>query len=168
MKVEPKRPMPFAKVYGRELLTSTLWEESAEVLKLFMAMLLMADEDGYVDLFNVMALGRIANLSKEATERALLVLESPDELSRTKEHDGRRVLRTEDGRWFVVNAKAYREYRTAAQVAEAERKARKRNGTSKPKGRPRAPAEHSDADLREIAAFDNICGNGPFSPPEDD
>lgn len=169
MRPLPKRPMPFARIYGQNLLSSSLWSENSDVLKLFVTMLVAADEDGFVDVFNTHALCRMANLDLPAVENALAVLGAPDPNSRSKDREGRRVVRTEDGRWFVVNLKLYREYRTAAQIAEAERKSRRRNGTARPRGRPKKATKPATDEAnvspereREIRAFDAVTGKREF------
>ena len=116
-------PLPFAKIYGQEMCTSSLWLESPATRCLFLWFLCQADERGLVKRFAMPMIGRLANLSEKEVEEGMEVLLSPDEDSRTPDHDGRRLVPLEGGGWLVVNAVAYREIRTQKQVDEAERKA---------------------------------------------
>jgi len=84
-------------------------------------MLAMADRCGLVAASSD-GIARRANVTEEQCEGALAVLEAQDPKSKSKAHRGRRIRRV-DGGWLILNYLRYRELRTAAQVAEAERKA---------------------------------------------
>src|SRR3990172_2069634 len=127
-----KGALPFVKLYGSRLTSSSLWEEPAETRLLFLWFLVTADEDGCVLRHTLSTLARLANLPLEAVEGGLATLESADPESRTGGEDGRRLVRLSDGGWRVVNAQAYRQMQTAKQVREAARQSKRRR-TAKPR-----------------------------------
>lgn len=127
----------FVKIYGGKLLRSSLWLESAEVRVLFLGMLAEAGADGVVDIPSTKVLAHRMNLTLEQTERALAVLEAPDDGSRTPDDDGRRVRRV-GAAWHVVNYQNYRELQTERQLADAKRQVSKREAD---KLRTRADAD---------------------------
>ncbi len=145
-------PLSFVKLYGKKLLSSSLWLESSDVFKLFACMLCEADVTGFVDIPNVKALAHRAALSQDACETALAVLEAPDPGSRTKAHDGRRVLRLESG-WTVVNAVSYRQTQTVKQAQAAARQEKWR------KSKAKSRAVRKSKRRKEIEAFDAVTGN---------
>jgi hypothetical protein len=132
-----KSPLPFVKLYVGRMATSSLWEEPPETRLLFIWFLGVADIDGYVLPHTEATIARLANLPIDAVRRAVATLESPDPNSRTKSHEGRRLLKQEDGGWIVANAGIYREMRTYKQVSDAARQARAR----KTRPRKRAPTK---------------------------
>jgi hypothetical protein len=93
-------------------------------------MLAMADQHGYVGASMPGLAGR-ARVSLDACIAAITLLESPDEWSRTKEHDGRRIAPA-DGGWVLLNHAKYRaiqdadDRRERSRVAMAELRARRR------------------------------------------
>lgn len=95
----------FAKVF-ETILTSTLWQESDHVLRVWIAMLVRADANGVVE-GSVPGFAHIARVSLENMEDALRVLSSPDKFSRTQTHEGRRIEAIEGG-WQILNYEAYR------------------------------------------------------------
>jgi hypothetical protein len=115
----------FVKIYG-SILQSSLLLLPVHVRWCFVAMLAAAKADGRVRTPSVRTLAHLVNLTPEETESALAILEAPDPDSTTPDHEGRRVIR-EQGCWFVVNHKLYREHRSKRQIAEAARKAESRH-----------------------------------------
>lgn len=113
----------FVKIYGSKLMTSSLWDEAPEARLVFLSMLSIADMHGFVDVPNERSLARVLNLPLDYVQRALGVLMSPDEGSRTETEEGRRVLREGSG-WRCVNYEKYRDYRSPKQEATRERVAR--------------------------------------------
>lgn len=156
MSKEHKSPLPFVKIYVGRMSTSSLWEEPPETRLLFIWFLGTADIDGYVLPHTETNVARLSNLPLDAVRRAISTLEAPDNGSRTKEHEGRRLLKQDDGGWLVVNAKSYREMRTAKQVADAQRKAKERKSKPRKTRKPRPQALTKDQ--REIAQFDATTG----------
>ena len=108
----------FVKLYA-SILDSTIWAEPAPTVKVWITLLTMADANGFVDgtLLGVM---RRAIVSRDECETAIRVLESPDPDSKTPDHEGRRIERREGG-WQILNHRKYRDLRTEAQIATAQR-----------------------------------------------
>ncbi len=114
----------YAKVYG-SILKSSIWDESLPTRILWITMLVLADEHGYVKAVE-RGLARAANLSQEDVRAGLETLLAPDLESQSQEWGGRRIEKVEGG-WLVLNYAKYREYRTRAQVRAAERAQRHRD-----------------------------------------
>ncbi len=89
------------------ILASTIWREEKETKILWITMLAMADKDGMVEA-SIPGLSDLARLTVKETQKALGILESPDEFSRTKEHEGRRIEPVLGG-WLVLNHAHYRQ-----------------------------------------------------------
>ena len=101
----------FAKVFS-QIFDSTI-AENYRVRHMFMDLLVMADSDGVVDK-TPEAISRIANVPLEQIQYGLQVLAQPDQKSRTKDHDGRRIQLIDDQRdwgWRIVNFQKYRDIR---------------------------------------------------------
>lgn len=101
----------FAKVFS-QIFDSTI-AENYKVRHIFMDLLVMADSDGVVDK-TPEAISRIANIPLDEVKESLSALAEPDEKSRTKENDGRRIElidSTRDWGWRIVNFLKYREIR---------------------------------------------------------
>ena len=89
-------------------------------------MLAMADRDGIIEA-SVPGLAVIARVPIESVIKALESFTSPDQWSRTKEHEGRRIVEI-DGGWQLLNYDHYRGKMDAVdqQQKAAERKRRQR------------------------------------------
>ena len=110
----------YVKIYG-SILGSSVWAEAPTTRIVWITMLAMADATGKVEA-SVSGLARFANVTMAEARKALEALAAPDEDSKSKEYEGRRVKPT-DGGWLILNYLKYREMRSAKQVAEALRKA---------------------------------------------
>lgn len=99
--------MPFAKL-DSGIIHSSVWAQSKETRILWVTMLAMKDQNGFV-WAALPGLARAANITLEECVDALKILEAPDPYSRTKSHDGIRVQSVEGG-WFVINHEKYRAY----------------------------------------------------------
>lgn len=113
----------YVKLFG-SILKSSVWDESPATRLTWITMLLMADEDGFVQGVPT-GIARQANVPAEECARALEVLAAPDPASQTPDHEGRRIERV-DGGWMVLNYTKYREMRTRDQVKAANKKRRQR------------------------------------------
>lgn len=111
----------FAKIFA-SILDSSVWDEPPTTRIVWITMLLMADEDGFVKGVES-AVARRARVSKQECREALLVLAAPDVESQDQDYGGRRIEKVEGG-WMVLNYKKYREMRTRDQVKKAQRQAR--------------------------------------------
>lgn len=91
---------------------STIVSEPLATRWLWVTMLAMADQNG--DVFgSVPGLARIANIELPACEAALDRFKAPDEWSRTKDNEGRRIVEI-DGGWRLLNHGKYRAIRDPA------------------------------------------------------
>jgi hypothetical protein len=100
----------FTKLFS-SIVTSSIWAEDDKTRIIWVTMLALADSDGYVAA-SIVGLANIARFSIEETKMALEKLMSPDEYSRTKEFEGKRI-EVVDGGWLILN---YRMYRDRARV----------------------------------------------------
>lgn len=112
------------------IVTSSMWSESPATRIVWVTMLALKDTYQEVHA-SLPGLARAANVSLEDTEAALKKFLSPDEHSRTKEHEGRRIEEVHGG-WRILNGEYYRklmsleERREYKRIKEAERRARMR------------------------------------------
>lgn len=90
-----------------DMLDSTVWQLSKEARILWITMLLKKDRKQLVKAA-IPGLAHAARLTLKETEEALKELEKPDKYSQSQEHQGRRILKTDQG-WFVVNGAKYRD-----------------------------------------------------------
>lgn len=139
----------FVKLYGT-ILTSSIWLEDHATLRVWIAMLALADRNGVVGA-SVGGLAHTSRVTKEECQKALDTFMAPDEDSRTPDNDGRRVEKVQGG-WRILNHQMYRDLRTEDQVKEAERKARWRAARSGD-GTGRDSPESPDAVLGHTGEF---------------
>ena len=101
--------IPFTKVY-RSMLTSSLWTMPHPRLHMvrcvWMTLMLLADRRGYVHA-SVPGLAAAAIVTLEEAEEALQLFREPDRYSRTREHEGRRLVDVEGG-WLLLNYESHR------------------------------------------------------------
>jgi hypothetical protein len=90
---------------------STIWRAPDTTRLVWITMLAMADQHGYVGA-SVPGLADRAKVSLEACLTALECFLAPDEWSRSKEYDGRRIAEV-DGGWLLLNHAKYRAARAA-------------------------------------------------------
>ena len=138
----------------------TLRGNSAGLL-VFTNLLAHADRDGVVDL-HPRAIAEEVGLPLDVVRDTLLVLESPDEESRSPEEQGRRIVRLDEHRawgWRIVNYVKYRQIKSQEDRREQNREAQTRwrekqasAGVSKDKPsvittkQPSAQSAHAGAD----------------------
>ena len=145
--------MSFVKLYG-SILDSSVWGESHATVRVWIAMLAMADADGIVTASHS-GLKRRANVSAAELAEALGVLQGPDGDDSSGIGEGERIIKQQGG-WVVVNHRRYRDLRTAKQMADAERQA---------EWRAQQRAEHEAALLAaDSGVTSHKCHK--LSPPE--
>ncbi len=98
--------MGFTKL-DQGIVNSSIWSEPLATRVLWITMLAMSDEAGFVST-SVPGLIRASNISKEDFESGIKTLESPDPYSRTQDNEGRRIEKIEGG-WVILNYPKYRE-----------------------------------------------------------
>jgi len=108
----------FVKVY-ETILRSSIWLEDDHTRLVWLTMLVLAGPDGIIRA-SIGGLAHQARVPREACERAISVLLSPDADDQSKIEDGRRIVEVEGG-WLLVNHGRYREMRTSTQMATAAR-----------------------------------------------
>ena len=115
----------FTKLFST-IVDSTVWREEMHVKVVWITMLAKANRNGDV-LASVPGLADAARVSLDQCVEALARLSAPDAWSRTKEHEGRRIVEV-DGGWRLLNYPKYRELRDAderrIQTREAVRRYR--------------------------------------------
>ena len=95
---------PFV-VIDAEILSSSVWSESAPVRLVWLTVLILCDTEGYVGA-SVPGIARAAGVSLKETREALNRLMAPDPDSRTQANDGRRVEPAERG-FRILNFKEH-------------------------------------------------------------
>jgi hypothetical protein len=113
----------FVKIYG-SILRSSVWQEPVATKVVWIAMLVLADQDGVVES-SVPGLARTAGVSIEECEAALACFLGPDNYSGSSEDEGRRI-RVCRGGWRIINHRYYRDLRTEKHNRDALRIASKR------------------------------------------
>lgn len=172
-------PEHFAKIYGT-ILDSSIWEEPDHTVRVWIAMLAMADAHGIVRA-SYSGLRRRCNVSMEKLAEALETLEAPDLDSRNPENEGRRIKKIKGG-WFIFNAKLYRDMRTEEQVETADRvrRWRERQKAPKPDVTDNVTSVTGNAEVEVEVEVDslsttregtgnvtNVTGNAPIIPSRD-
>lgn len=102
-----------------DILFSSIWTEADDVRVVWITLLLMADQDGFVRS-TAPGISSASKVSLERTREILVLLESPDPDSRTPDNEGRRIQRTEDG-YLVLNYVHYRKIHNEEQRREQSR-----------------------------------------------
>jgi hypothetical protein len=132
----------FTKLFST-ILYSTVWAEDHETRLVWITMLAMADQRGYVGA-SVPGLAAAARVPLSACERALAKFLAPDLYSRSKEHEGRRIEEADRG-WRLLNYTKFREARSQETRREQYRAAKRR-------------ARDKSKQRRETEAYDSCAG----------
>ena len=91
-----------------QILDSSIWLETGDTRIVWITLLAAMDVDGFARFATVENLARRANVSTDACQIAVNVLESPDPNSSDDANEGRRIERVPGG-WLVLNCSKYRE-----------------------------------------------------------
>lgn len=97
--------MPRTSALWQDILTSSIWSETHATRIVWITMLASADEEGIVHA-SVGGLAHLARVPHAECQLALDVLKKPDDDSRTKDKEGRRIEDV-DGGWRIINWKKY-------------------------------------------------------------
>jgi hypothetical protein len=108
----------YTKLFG-SLIGSTIWREEDHVRLVWITMLALKDRRQMVEA-SVPGLADFARVPIAKCVQALKVLSAPDEFSRSKEHEGRRIREVEGG-WLILNGEKYREKMNSDERREANR-----------------------------------------------
>ena len=110
----------YVKLFSR-LLTSPVWSLDDQTRLVWITMLVASDMQGVVDA-TIPGIARLAAVPIEAVERAVGLLSQPDPYSTSKNEDGARIKKIDDGHWLVVNRNAYRDSWTKEDRREYQKK----------------------------------------------
>ncbi|MFZ2644090.1 MAG: hypothetical protein WA117_24070, partial [Verrucomicrobiia bacterium] len=117
----------YAKLFS-DIVDSSIWDEDAETRIVWVTMLALADQTGFVR-GSVGWLAAKARVSTETCARAIKRFESPDPHSRNPENEGRRIESFDRG-WLLLNYVEHRDRlsndRVAAQARDRMRRYRER------------------------------------------
>jgi hypothetical protein len=113
------------------ILRSSIWLEDDQTVRVWVAMLALADRAGYVGA-SVGGLAAQARVPRDAAERAIEKFLAPDQDSRSKDFEGRRIEVADRG-WILLNYERFRDMRDEEARKEYERK-RKAEQRAKAKG----------------------------------
>ncbi len=108
----------YAKLFS-EIVDSSIWDESPETCKVFITLLALADQDGYVRGSD----GWLAGKSRVSLGKCVLALRKfrqPDLRSRTPDNEGRRIEQLPDC-WLILNYIAFRDRLSSDPKATATR-----------------------------------------------
>lgn len=104
--------MSFIKAHC-ELVTSSVWEGPYHQRIAWMALMVTSKTNGISPITEA-SLYRVANITKEEADDAILAFTSPDPKSRTPDNEGRRIERVSGG-FRILNYFQYRDIRTPEQ-----------------------------------------------------
>lgn len=122
------------------IVESSLWEESGDVVKVFMTLLARKDAD-HICRLSAYKIHKLCNIDELDVLDILRVLASPDKRRREQqEFDGRRIEAVEDG-WLILNGAKYRQM-----VSDEMRKARLRRAQANFREKKRREQEREQAD----------------------
>lgn len=108
----------YVKIFS-EIVESSIWDEPPETCKVWITLLALCDQDGYIRGSPGWLAGK-ARVPIEACREALNKFMAPDPSSRTPDNDGRRIEMLEDG-WLVLNYLNFRDRLSADPKAVATR-----------------------------------------------
>lgn len=158
--------------YGRihaAFFDSSINDAEPETRLVFIAMIVLSDRHGRIDVTRA-ALARRLNLAPAAIDRAIDVLSAPDTLSRTPDHDGRRIIPLDGARswgWQVVNKEQYRGGDTVdAEEARLQSRDRKRRQREREKnGVPESSSSRSSNTKDKDTPGVTVTGGHAASQP---
>lgn len=108
----------FAKLASK-IITSSIWQLDDHTRLVWITMLALKDKDHLV-VASVPGLAHMARVPLEDCRKALEILSSPDPDSQTKDDDGRRIKRTDNG-WLIINGEKYRWFGSTLEQKEQVR-----------------------------------------------
>ncbi len=130
--------------------------ENYEVRHVFEDLLKLADVDGVVDM-TVEAIARRTNVPIEKVRYGIEELMKPDPNSRSKEHEGRRLILVDSRRnwgWIIVNYQHYRDIQNDEMRRASWRDAKKRQ-RDKEKIKVRKRGGTSLREREQVRAYEN-------------
>jgi hypothetical protein len=156
------------------IIDSSIWDECSDVVKVFIAFWTKSDPSGTVKATQS-AMYRTANLldenkqprSIEFFNHILEILMAPDLSSRSEGYEGRRIIKTGESEWFIVNYETYRKFNYSDNpdsVRKRIQRENERNGTSRDMSQ--SVPGHSASDLFSSVSVlgDRGAGEGGVVP----
>ncbi len=135
----------YAKLFS-EIVDSSIWDEDSDTCKVWITLLALADQDGYVRGSD----GWLAGKSRVSLGKCVLALgkfKEPDLRSRTPDNGGRRIEQLDDG-WLILNYISFRDRLSndpkASATRERVRKHREDYHSRRPPGNRKPPASLYD------------------------
>jgi hypothetical protein len=151
----------YAKVFA-QIFDSSI-AENYRARHVFEDLLKLADKTGVVDM-TPEAISRRTNCPIEEVVAAISELAAPDPRSRSKDHEGRRIIPVDSRRdwgWIIVNYLHYR----AIQDEEARRESW-RNAKAKQRERRRNQKQKRVRGIEAESNFDRAVANGATEPQQ--
>ena len=152
----------YAKLF-QSILRSSIWLEDDQTVRVWVAMLALADRNGYVGA----SVGGLAAQSRVSKKKVLAALEkflAPDEDSRSQEHEGRRIEVADRG-WILLNYHRFRDMRDEDARRQYERD-RKRDQRAKSRSVPACPELSGTVPARhEMSAQSRSSADQIQDPP---
>jgi len=106
----------FSKLFS-SIVTSTIWCEEHQTLRVWIALLATCDSDGRVE-GSLPGFASLARVTLDEMIHAVEILSSPDPHSRTPDNEGRRIESIPGG-WLILNYATYREKGQAKEGSRA-------------------------------------------------
>jgi hypothetical protein len=155
----------FSQMYDGSLCTQGPWE----ALVTFQQLLVLADQDGNVDM-TAQAISRRTTIPLEIIERGIEELAKPDPESRTPTEEGKRIIPLSDDRswgWRVVNYKHYRQLKREEDRREYHREYwHKRKSTQQTQQtQPNQPIAEAEAEAKKEEDSGAALRAAPTPPP---
>jgi len=113
----------FTKLFN-SIITSSIWSEDDKTRLMWITMLASADAHGHVT-GSIPGMAAMARMSLSEAEQSIEALCAPDPYSRSKKHEGKRLIEA-DGGWLIVNYAKYRQNRDPEKRREQNREAKRR------------------------------------------
>ena len=111
-----------------------MWEESGDVVKVFMTLLARKDSD-HICRMTAYNIHKLCNLDEVEVLDILKLLASPDKRRKEQqEFDGRRIKAVEDG-WLILNGAKYRD-KVSQEMRKASWRRAQANSRAKKDGKP--------------------------------
>ena len=101
------------------IVTSSMWSQDSDIRVVWITLLALADQYGEISS-SIPGLARASNVPIDKCQLALDCFIGPDEYSRTKDNEGRRIEPI-DGGWRLLNWDKYRQMMTADERREYKR-----------------------------------------------
>lgn len=151
---------------------STIWQAPDATRLVWITLLSMADQNGYIGA-SVPGLAGRARVQLDDCILALEAFIAPDKWSRTKDHEGRRIAEA-DGGWVLLNHAKYRaaqnveDRRERSRIAMAELRNKRKQTLTVSDGYhslPELPQAEAEADTKAREEDSTVAALPAPSPP---